>query len=383
MIRTRLLRGFAAPVLLAALAAPPLHAAGAERKVERKLGPEVRSIEIENLAGSVVVRRGDAGRILATVRAEDSAGKPAREWTETLELDVDQSGGRVVMRAIYPLDRYRRFHYPVLRDDVQIEPAWLAAWIDVGGSGVEYQGRRVRVSGRAGTGTPTLWVDFAVELPEGVAVTVKNRVGEIRSSGVAGAQRLDSSSGDIEVADGRGPLEADTGSGDVTITAHQGDVAADTGSGDVTLTGVRAESIDADTGSGDVRLEACTGSLAANTGSGDIVGRGLVLGARLRADTGSGDVKLSGDFAAVRDLVIDTGSGDVALVVSAVPSVQLRVSTGSGDIDVDVDTMRVRRSRDEFVADLGAAEGDATIDTGSGDVTVRQHGGRAPAREGG
>jgi DUF4097 and DUF4098 domain-containing protein YvlB len=60
----------------------------------------------------------------------------------------------------------------------------------------------------------------------------------------------------------------------------------------------------------------------------------------------------------------------VVLDVTAAPSVHLVVSTGSGDIQVDLPDMHVRQVKGDFVADIGSAEGKATIDTGSGDVTV-------------
>jgi hypothetical protein len=372
MTPVRPLSGAFVRALALSLLATPLFAERAERPVERRFGPEIRSVEIENLAGRVEIRQAAAGRVAATVFAEPSAGKSGGEWTQAVEIEIEERGDRLLVRANYPLEDHRRYHYPGLFENETVEPEWLSSWLDFGSSTVEYQGRRVRVTGKPSSGTPTLWSDFVLELPAGIDVQVRNLVGDIRSTGVAGEQRLDGGAGTIEVSGGRGILEADTGSGDVIVAEHEGDVSADTGSGDVRLTGVRGESIDADTGSGDVRLERCTGAVNASTGSGDVIGRELLLGRRLRADTGSGDVKLSGDFAAVRDLIIDTGSGDVSLVLSGTPSVQLTVSTGSGDIDVDVAAMRVRRSRDEFVADLGAAEGDASIDTGSGDVTVRE-----------
>jgi hypothetical protein len=58
------------------------------------------------------------------------------------------------------------------------------------------------------------------------------------------------------------------------------------------------------------------------------------------------------------------------LALTAAPSLRLAVSTGSGDIEVDVPDMHVRRTKGEFLADLGHAEGNGRIDTGSGDVRV-------------
>jgi Toastrack DUF4097 len=358
--------------LAGGLAALPLFAAPYERPVEHALGSDIRTVEIENLAGEATVERAAEGKVAATVFAEDSAGKSGRQLAEAMDVEFEQHGDRLIVRAIYPMGSGRRIHYPRLHDDVDLEPNWLLSWLDIGGSGMRYQGRSVRVMAHSSSGVPTIWADFRIALPPGVDLKLKNLVGKIHSSDVEGRQSFDSSSGDVMVEGGKGEIVADTGSGDVDVSDFEGDVSADTGSGDVTMTKVRGERLLADTGSGDVRYVSCTGSLDADTGSGNVTGSDLVAGRSVRADTGSGDVRLSGDFSAVRKLLVDTGSGDVSLAFSAVPSVRLKVSTGSGDIDIDVDTARIRRSHDDVIAELGDAEGDGLIDTGSGDVVLRQ-----------
>lgn len=354
----------------------PATASPVEKSIDRSFdAAAIRRVELENLAGEVtlVAASGTTGRLSGTIHAEDSAGRTASALAAALEVDFEERGDRLLVRARYPLADFRRYHYPRLRDDVDIHPDWLASLFDFGGSSVRYSDRQVRVTSRPSSSAATLWADFRIEVPAGVAVHVKNAVGHIGSAGVAADQNLDVSSGGIESRDGKGTLIADTGSGDVEVQDHEGNVSADTGSGDVSLENVRGDELRADTGSGNVALLDCRGELEADTGSGDIRGRGLVFGRRLHVDTGSGDVRLDGDFSAVRDLLIDTGSGDVILDVARVPSVHLRISTGSGDVDVDLPETRVRSSRGDYVADIGGAEGTGVIDTGSGDVTLRSH----------
>ena len=372
-IRSLSPRLLAAALLALAVAAPAL---AEERTTEKSFAASsLDAVELENLAGRVelVAASGSELRIEATVHGEASAGIGASEMLGTLGLDFDQSGRRLVVRALYPVDRFRRYHYPGSRSGA--DDSWLASWLGGSSSTVKYQKRDVKVVSSSASDAATLWADFRIEVPAGIDVKVKNSVGQITSDGVSGNQSLDTASGDIEVGSSAGSLLADTGSGDVTVTDHEGDVSVDTGSGDVSLVEVRAARLAVDTGSGDVSLVDCSGALDADTGSGTIRGRGLVLGDRLRADTGSGDIRLAGDFGAVRDLVIDTGSGDVVLDVSDAPSVRLRVSTGSGDIEVDLPDMHVRQWKGDFVADVGAAEGSAVVDTGSGDVRIVTSGG--------
>jgi DUF4097 and DUF4098 domain-containing protein YvlB len=366
----RLLPGLAA-ALVALAAAAPAAAARHEIPVQKSL-PAPREMTLENLAGAVVVTGGSGElRVSATIHAEASTDARARALAESLEVEFDQRGDRLHVRALYPLGEHRRFCYPPsARGDDGDRVPWPLSWLVQGGSNVEYRGKRVSVTSSCSDAAPALWTDFRIEMPAGVAVTVKNAVGTIDSTGVAGDQVLDTASGDVRAERGRGKIMVDTGSGNVAITDHEGEVFADTGSGDITIERARGERIAADTGSGNVDLIDVAGSIDADTGSGDVTGRDLELGATVSADTGSGNVRLAGDFAAVRDLRIDTGSGDVTLEVAAAPSMRLTVSTGSGDIDVDLPATRIRKSRGDFVADVGSAEGTGIIDTGSGNVRV-------------
>jgi DUF4097 and DUF4098 domain-containing protein YvlB len=366
--------GRVAACLVTLLAAAPAAFAAETRAVERSFpAGTVRTLELENLAGRVtLVASTGALRVSGQISAEASAGKSAAALADSLQVEFVPTGDRLVVRANYPLGDHRRYHYPGSSDGRHDSGgSWLLGWLGDFGSNVRYQNREVRVVASPAGNAATLWADFRLELPPGVAVKVRNSVGTIESTAVGGDQVLDAASGDIAATGGRGKLLADTGSGDVAVRDHDGDVTVDTGSGDVTLEQVDGAQIAADTGSGNVSLLDCRGALLVDTGSGDIRGRGLTLAARLHADTGSGDVRLAGDFSAVTDLKIDTGSGDVVLDVRGAPSVHLRVSTGSGDIEVDLPDMRVRQVKGDFIADVAGARGQAQIDTGSGNVRIQ------------
>jgi len=365
-------RPYALPALLAALllAASPALAAGAQRTVEKSFASPPASFEVDNLAGRMELVRatGSALRVVATVHSEASAGKSAEELGQMLDVRFDESGGVLKVAAEYPTSEWTRFHYPNPKSD---SSGW--GWLGDSRSTLEYRGKRVSVVGGSSSSTPTLWVDFRIEVPSGLRVKARNAVGFVTSTGLEGPQKLDTNSGDIEVHDGAGSLDLDTGSGDIRVADHEGDVRGDTGSGDVHLERVQAGEIFADTGSGDVDLVQVSGALDLDTGSGDVVGRELSVGQRLRANTGSGNVKLAGDFSSVRDLDVDTGSGDVLLTVTGgSPSVRLTIDTGSGDVEIDLDDARVRKWKGEVVAEIGSAEGQGVIDTGSGDVTLRR-----------
>lgn len=135
-------------------------------------------------------------------------------------------------------------------------------------------------------------------------------------------------------------------------------VTLSTGSGDVTAAGLR-DVLDIETGSGQIDIDGASGpSVTLDTGSGSLSARSLDA-QRVRAETGSGEVELVAD-SAPDDLVADTGSGDVLLTLPDV-GFAFAIETGSGE-----ESIGVRQDP--------AAPRRVTVDTGSGDVTVRPAG---------
>ena len=93
-------RGLAAAALalaaVLALAAPAL-AAPVERPVEREFpAADLRSLELENLAGNVtlVAASGATLRVRGTVFAEASAGESAERLADGLKVEFEAAGGK-------------------------------------------------------------------------------------------------------------------------------------------------------------------------------------------------------------------------------------------------------------------------------------------------
>jgi hypothetical protein len=349
-------------VALACLAAWP--AAAAERVVELQI--DATTLQVTNLAGSARIVPGAGGIVLrATIKAEDAA------LAEAIRLDQQRNGdtARISVQLPGGLDEVRFEDAQFRRLDVRLE----------------YEGERIRVRGNEGE---RLRVDLELEIPQGTRLELRQGVGEISVAGVdadlelslnygrvraadsRGALVAAARAGDIDIKSQRGQVDAKAGSGDVRIENMLGATRARTGSGDVRLRGVDGE-MQAETGSGDLELEDVTGSVRARTGSGDIEIRDLRAGPKLDIGTGSGDVLATGDLGALRDVAVRTGSGDVALRSTAPVSLQLSLATGSGSIKVDVPVMgNVESGRRSFKATVGAGEGEARINTGSGDILI-------------
>jgi membrane protein implicated in regulation of membrane protease activity len=353
-----------APMLaLASLVAWP--AVAAERVVELEI--DAAALQVTNLAGSVrIVPGADAIVLRATVKADDAA------LAEAIRFDQEQSGDTASVSVRLPdgLDEVRYEDEQFRRLDARLE----------------YEGDRIRVRSNDGE---RLRVDLELQIPQGTRLELRQGVGDIGVTGVdadlnlslnfghvraadgQGALVALTRAGDIEVRSQRGQLDARSGSGDVDIENMLGTTRARTGSGDVSLRGVDGE-MQVETGSGDLELADVIGSLRARTGSGDVEIRGLGAGPTLDIATGSGDVEAAGDLGALRDVTVRTGSGDVRLASNSPLSLQVSLATGSGGIKVDVPVLgNVESGRRSFKATIGSGEGEARINTGSGDISIK------------
>lgn len=339
--------------------------------LERRIDMRSGDVRVENLAGAITVEGGaDAVEIIAEVHAED------RGLASSLSLDVRESGDRVNIRVLYPVDRHSTFHY-----DKGSKGNWRTK--------TNYQDERITVTGQKKGDAVTLWADITVRLPDGVNIDIDNAVGDLDASQVRGAVRFDTGSGQTRIVSGEGDVEVDSGSGNVSVENHRGDVEADTGSGNVMLSGIQGDvladtgsgnvtledvagDVEADTGSGSIELRDVRGALELDTGSGGIRGTGIVASGTVSADTSSGGVDLDGDFTDARSIAIDTGSGSITLS-GALPAMELDIDTGSGGIDVDVPGLEIlERDKDELTARTqGGGQVRVGLDSGSGSITVR------------
>ncbi|MEV0197958.1 DUF4097 family beta strand repeat-containing protein [Nonomuraea sp. NPDC050691] len=124
-------------------------------------------------------------------------------------------------------------------------------------------------------------VNYKVEVPKSLAVTVKN------------------------------------GSGDITLRSLTGATEVSTGSGDVDGTGLAAKSTIAEAGSGGIELKYVTApdSVQVDAGSGDIGLRVPDGSYAVTVKTGSGDeaISVKDDDASPHKLTLEAGSGDITV----------------------------------------------------------------------
>ena len=290
-----------------------------------------------------------------------------RGGTDAARLRVEQGEleGRETLRVIYPS---QAIAYAGLEDgsSTTLKVRDDGTFGD-GDSDRGNRGRTVKVSSR-GSGLEA-HADLRVRMPAGHRVSLYLAVGRVSITNVNGELLVDGHSAPVTASGTKGTLMLDVGSGPVRVTGAEGEVNVDTGSGPVQVTGFSGGELHIDTGSGGVTgSELKADGIHIDTGSGDIeltaAGAPTVV-----LETGSGSVgaDLRGP---VSELSVETGSGDISVRAPASLAAQVEIETASGEIETDFQLQVTRHSRDHVVGQIGDGSGRVEIETGSGDVRL-------------
>ena len=290
------------------------------RKV--RIGRDGR-VTISNISGDIVVT-GGSGEEVSIEAVKRARGD--RSGLASVEIVVEERAGRVDVRAEH--DRYRSDR------------------------------------GRRGDSTS---VDFTVTVPASASLDVHSVSGSLRVTGVRGAVRAETVSGNVTTADTPNLEHAKSVSGDVSLTgaAAEGDVSAGSVSGSITAKGLKARGLDLGSVSGDVTLTDVTCE-------------------RLTIKSVSGSVEYAGAIARNGRYEINSHSGTVRLVLSNPSGFELSASSFSGSIRSDLpltiggdaarggDRGRRREGNDSHNVRATFGDGSATLSirTFSGDIII-------------
>ena len=281
---------------LAALVAIPASAAAQDTDTDvinrRITVGDAAELTLTNVSGDITVTGGDGREIIiqATKRGGD------REARDQIEVEIQERGSRVEVRARYPRDGRRR-------------------------------GGRVRV-------------EYDVQVPRGTEVSVKTVSGGVRLDQVDGETRAETVSGDVEITAARQLSHAKSVSGDITVTGSSAEpeLQAQSVSGSIEATDVSAGRLTLSAVSGDVMLAGVTSREAHITSV-------------------SGDVEYGGALAADGRYELQSHSGDVRVLIAEEVGFDVDASTFSGRIrtdlsiimaGVDIDSRRRRSLEGRF-----------------------------------
>lgn len=196
-----------------------------------------------------------------------------------------------------------------------------------------------------------------LKVPRGASLDVGVVSAEVAVSEMAGGElEVDSVSGRIRLSSVQTPrLRLESVSGDVEFDGKADEVSIETVSGDVVARGV----------GGRTRLETVSGGLR------------VVASAPLKqteASSVSGDIEISGALDKGGRIEIETMSGDVRVNVPASVSAKIEAESFSGTLRSDFGSVSKPEHGpgSSLNATVGGGDGEISVDSFSGDVTIRR-----------
>ena len=143
-------------------------------------------------------------------------------------------------------------------------------------------------------GSSYLWMDLTIEVPEDLALDVRDSSGDVLLKNTAAVEIKDSS-GDIEVENARGSVSISDSSGDIEIDKADGDVTIESdSSGDIDATDINGTVLVKSDSSGDIEVSHVRDNvIVERDSSGDISADGVGGDFRVLKD-GSGGISSSG-----------------------------------------------------------------------------------------
>ncbi len=194
-------------------------------------------------------------------------------------------------------------------------------------------------------------VRIEVKVPKNQNAHIETSGGDINIANINGVYKLDTSGGDITLNNTNGKLKAETSGGDINHSTHKGEMFLSTSGGDIVCKGTNGD-LSAETSGGDIQLYTSDGKINAETSGGDIIIDYTGINKGIVASTSGGDihVKLPADFKA-----------------------KVHLETTGGEITNNFNnakTMRVARS--EMDAEFNGGGEMLKLETTGGDVVVDQ-----------
>ena len=200
---------------------------------------------------------------------------------------------------------------------------------------------------------------FELTVPYGTRLSVHTQTADVDVRGTRGDLEIGSQSGDFHVED-VGRLDLSTLSGDARVSNVNGDAGVHMISGDFQLDGLK----------GDADVETVSGSIALHGATSKFV----------RAHSVSGDVTYAGTIDPAGRYELVTHSGDIGIDMPRTASAQISISTWSGSLDSAFPiTLKPGEHgfgmSKRFSFDVGGGAARVSLESFSGDITIRASGG--------
>jgi len=218
-------------------------------------------------------------------------------------------------------------------------------------------------------------IDLRITAPANLDLSIKTASGSVQVQAMAKRVDIVTASGDISVA-GAGAAKIASASGDVELRRISGPVEGRVISGGLTMDDI-AHGVNVTTVSGDVEARNLRGAVSASTVSGSLVVNGYA-GSDATLGSTSGDIEVAFTSPLAGHCSARTVSGDIEVGIPRESDCAVELTSTSGDLDVNLPLRDESRSRGRLSGTLGAGRGRLDLHSISGDLTVRRSAAQAP-----
>lgn len=195
-----------------------------------------------------------------------------------------------------------------------------------------------------------LSVRIEIMTPKNYNTHVETSGGDISVANLAGGFKLDTSGGDITLSNTNGKLKAETSGGDITLNKHKGDMNLSTSGGDITCNEGNGD-LKAETSGGDIKIDLSDGRLFAETSGGDIIINYSGLNKGIKAETSGGDihVKLPATFKA--KVHLETSGGEISNNFSNSKSERVKRGEVDAEFNGGGDILKLETTGGDIIVD--------------------------------
>ncbi|MBI1319705.1 MAG: DUF4097 family beta strand repeat protein [Candidatus Hydrogenedens sp.] len=331
---------------MAAVAVLVIPVASAQQVFEnRAAAGDLRSVRVENIAGSVKVVTWDEPEIWFSATAERDV--------EDVVLSMNDTAAEISVRV--PKGNARK-----IKTDVQVKaPPGTRVEIKTVSADIYYQGLASSVDAQSVSGNINLEVDAD-------EVRAKTVSGDAFVTGRAGNFYGDTTSGNLKLTAAGSEADLESISGDLTIEGDRDRLQASTTSGNINASGQIRE-FEGDSISGDIRVETVQQSFEAASTSGNIKVEGGPL-EDLEVRSISGDITYSGGLAQNADFDCNSKSANINITIPRESSVRFDLRSFSGNMRGDGAPDDSRSKSKSF--QWGTGEAEINAESFSGDITI-------------
>lgn len=194
-------------------------------------------------------------------------------------------------------------------------------------------------------------VKIEVMLPSNYNTDVETSGGDIVIANLKGKNSLRTSGGDVTLNSTLGDLYVETSGGDIKLNNHSGNSQLSTSGGDITTLKMKGD-LKASTSGGDINLEVSDGRIKTKTSGGDI------------------DIVYDGMN---KGIEATTSGGTIRAKVPATFKANVYFETSGGEIESNFDNSRTNKvSRNTLKAEFNGGGDSFVLKTSGGDIKVDQ-----------